>query len=234
MTSFFLGMVLVVGGWWLVKAFANAQPAKVRGLIRKLGGGAIIAFSGLLALKGQVSMAMPLFLLGLGLMGQQMVFPNGMPWQRKTPGQNSRVATSLLAMELEHDTGRMDGEVRVGPFKGRRLSSLTLEETQRLHAQAAGTPDQSRALLEAWIERTHPDWRERWNGAARGQSHGPSPKMTRDEALAILGLKGKVTSDDIRAAHRRLMKTAHPDLGGSDYLAAKINEAKEFLLQDGP
>jgi hypothetical protein len=137
-------------------------------------------------------------------------------------------------MELEHDSGRMDGEVLAGPFKGRRLSSLSLEETQRLHAQAAGTPDQSRALLEAWIERSHPEWREAWNGAARSQSHGPSPKMTRAEALAILGLKGKVSADDIRAAHRRLMKTAHPDLGGSDYLAAKINEAKEFLLQDGP
>jgi hypothetical protein len=232
--NFIIGLVLVVGAWWLVKTFANAQPAKVRGLVRKIGGGAVIAFAGLLALKGRVDMAMPLFALGLGLMGQQMIFPNGMPWQRKTPGQSSRVATSLLAMELEHDSGRMDGEVLAGPYKGRRLSSLTLEEAQRLHAQAAGTPDQSRALLEAWIERTHPEWRERWNGAARGQAPGPSPKMTRDEAMAILGLKGKVTQDDVRAAHRRLMKTAHPDLGGSDYLAAKINEAKEFLLQDGP
>lgn len=234
MTNFIVGLVIVVGGWWLVKAFANAQPAKVRNLIRKIGGGAMIAFSGLLALKGQINLAMPLFLLGLGLMGQHMVFPNGMPWQRKTPGQTSRVATALLAMELDHDSGRMDGDVLVGPFKGRRLSSLTLPEAQRLHAEAAGMADQSRALLEAWIDRTHPDWREKWNGAARGAPAGPSPKMTRPEALAILGLKAGATPDEVRAAHRRLMKTAHPDLGGSDYLAAKINEAKEFLLQAGP
>ena len=234
MTNFIIGIVIVVGGWWLLKAFANAQPAQVRGLVRKIAGGAIIAFSGLMALKGQINLAMPLFLLGLGLMGQQMVFPNGMPWQRKSPGQSSRVATSLIAMELEHDSGRMDGEVLTGPFKGRRLSSLSLEETQRLHAQAANMADQSRALLEAWIERTHPDWREKWNGAARSQQgHGTSPKMTRPEAPAILGLKHGAGTADIRTAHRRLMKAAHPDLGGSDYLAAKINEAKEFLLQDG-
>jgi hypothetical protein len=137
-------------------------------------------------------------------------------------------------MELEHDSGRMDGEVLAGPFKGRHLSSLTLAETQRLHAQAAGMPDQSRALLEAWIERTHPEWREQWTSTGRAQPPAASPKMTRDEAMAILGLKGSFTADDVRAAHRRLMKTAHPDLGGSDYLAAKINEAKEFLLQAGP
>jgi hypothetical protein len=234
MTSFFLGLVLVVGAWWLLKAFANAQPAKVRGLVRKVGGGAIIAFSGFLALKGQISTAMPLFLFGLGLMGQQMMFPNGMPWQRKTPGQKSRVATGLLAMELEHDSGTMDGEVLAGPFRGRRLSSLTLAEAQRLHAETVGIPDQSRALLEAWIERTHPEWREVWNAGARAQTSAPTPRMSRAEALAILGLKDGASAGDVRSAHRRLMKTAHPDLGGSDYLAAKINEAKEFLLQDGP
>jgi len=234
MTSFILGLALVIGAWWMIKAFANAQPAKVGGLIRKMGGGAIMAFSGFLMLKGQINTAIPLFLFGLGLMGQQMVFPNGMPWQRKSPGQTSRVATGLLAMELEHDTGKMDGEVLVGPFKGRRLSALTLAEAQRLHAEAAGMPDQSRALLEAWIERTHPEWREMWNAGARAQTSAPAPKMTRAEALAILGLKDGASAGDIRSAHRRLMKTAHPDLGGSDYLAAKINEAKEFLLQDGP
>jgi len=128
----------------------------------------------------------------------------------------------------------VDGAVLAGPFKGRRLSSLSLAEAQSFHAQCASTADQSRALLEAWIERTHPEWREQWTRSARSAPPGPSPKMTRAEALAILGLKDGASKDEIRAAHRRLMKAAHPDLGGSDYLAAKINEAKEFLLQDGP
>ena len=124
----------------------------------------------------------------------------------------------------------MEGEVLAGPYRGRRLSSLTLAEAQALHAQCAAAPDQSRALFEAWIERTHPEWRQQWNSGAGRSAATSSPKMTRAEALAILGLKEGASADDIRAAHRRLMKTAHPDLGGSDYLAAKINEAKEFLL----
>jgi curved DNA-binding protein CbpA len=56
--------------------------------------------------------------------------------------------------------------------------------------------------------------------------------MNRDEALAVLGLKNGATADTIRAAHRRLMKELHPDRGGSDYLAAKVNQAKDVLLQD--
>ncbi len=235
MTSFLLGLAIVIGGWYVIKAFANTQPAQIRGLTRKIAGGAIIAFSGFLALRGAFNLAMPLFVLGLGLMGQQMAFPNGMPWSRKSPGQVSRVSTSMLAMELDHDSGRMDGEVLAGAFKGRRLSSLTLPDAQRLHAECARATDQSRALFESWIERTHPDWRDKWNATAgaQGQAAGTSTRMTRQEALAILGLKEGASTEDIRAAHRRLMKTAHPDMGGSDYLAAKINEAKELLLQSG-
>lgn len=234
MVNFIIGALIVFGGWWLVRSFANAQPSQVRALIRKVAGGALIAFSGFLALRGGMQLAMPLFLLGLGLMGQQYVFPNGMPWQRKTPGQTSRVTTSLLAMTLDHDTGQMDGEVLDGPCKGRRLSSLSLDEVRQLHVRCAAAGDQSRALLEAWIARVHPEWRDRWaaGSASGGPAATPSGRMSRKEALAILGLKEDAGPEDIRAAHRRLMKTVHPDRGGSDYLAAKINEAKDFLLQE--
>jgi len=226
-----LGLVIVVGGWYLIKSFANAQPAKARGLIRKIGGVAVMAFGAFMMVKGEINVAIPMFMLGLGLMGQQAMFPNGMPWQRKTPGQASKVSTSIIAMQLDHDTGRMEGEVLSGAYKGRKLSSLTLPEAQALHAQCAAAPDQSRALFESWIERTRPEWRAAWNSRAGRAAATTSQKMTRGEALAILGIKEGATEDDIRAAHRRLMKTAHPDLGGSDYLAAKINEAKEYLLQ---
>jgi hypothetical protein len=233
MANFLLAAVIVFGGWWLIRAFANAQPAQVRGLSRKVAGGALIALSGFLALRGAMNVAMPVFLLGLGLMGQQMAFPNGLPWTRKTPGQRSKVATSLLAMELDHDSGQMNGEVLQGPFKGRKLGTLSLAEMRGLHAQCAGVSDQSRALLEAWIDRARPEWRAQWNGqGGESASSVASSTMKRGEALAILGLKEGAGADDIRAAHRRLMKTAHPDLGGSDYLAAKINEAKDLLLQD--
>ncbi len=232
MLNFLLGVVIVFGGWWLVRGLANAQPAQVRGLMRKVAGGGLIALSGVLALRGGFNLAMPVFLLGLGLMGQHMVFPNGMPWQRKSEGQKSKVATSLLAMELDHDSGQMDGEVLAGAFKGRKLHSLSLEEMRGFHAQCTGVNDQSRALLEAWIDRVRPEWRAQWNGQGASTAATASGRMLRKEALAILGLKENASPDEVRAAHRRLMKTAHPDLGGSDYLAAKINEAKELLLQE--
>ncbi len=233
MANFVVGLVIVFGGWWLLKSFANAQPAQIRGLTRKVAGGALMAVSGFLALRGAMNVAMPLFVLGLGMFGQQMVFPNGMPWNRKSAGQRSTVSTSLLAMELDHDSGTMDGEVLKGPLKGRTLASLSLEEAKRLHADCARSPDQSRALLEAWVERVRPEWRGQWNAQDATAASATSHRMTKKEALAILGIKDGASSEDVRAAHRRLMKTVHPDLGGSDYLAAKINEAKEFLLQAG-
>ena len=54
--------------------------------------------------------------------------------------------------------------------------------------------------------------------------------MSKQEAYQVLGLAPGATEEDIRAAHHRLMRTAHPDAGGSDWLAARINMARDVLL----
>jgi DnaJ homolog subfamily C member 19 len=57
-----------------------------------------------------------------------------------------------------------------------------------------------------------------------------SGTMTREEAYQVLGVHPGASEDDIRAAHRRLMQGAHPDRGGSDWLASRINQARDVLL----
>ena len=54
--------------------------------------------------------------------------------------------------------------------------------------------------------------------------------MSPDEAREVLGLKPGHTKEDVIQAHRRMMQKAHPDRGGSNYLAAQINKAKDTLL----
>ena len=126
----------------------------------------------------------------------------------------------------------MDGDILQGPLKGRRLSDLSPGELQSLHRLCAAAGDQSRPLFEAWLDRSRAGWREQWGSSQRQGSAVSAGRMSGKEALAVLGLKDGAASADIRAAHRRLMKEFHPDHGGSDYLAAKINEAKDVLLQD--
>ncbi|MGE0238196.1 MAG: molecular chaperone DnaJ [Parvibaculaceae bacterium] len=230
MQNLVIALVIAVGGYWLLRQFVSTPSTQVAGVARKAGGFALIAIAGFLTLRGAFNAAIPLFVLGLGLLGKSGLFPGGFPWGQKSAGQRSRVATSLLAMELDHDTGRMEGTVLAGPFKGRLLSALGDGELRQLHQQCTAVNDQSRPLLEAWLDRSKVGWREAWQAGPRGNSGAPSGAMSRAEALAVLGLKEGATADDVRAAHRRLMKEFHPDHGGSDYLAAKINQAKDVLL----
>jgi hypothetical protein len=231
MLNLIIALVVVFGGLWLIRQFAKTTPGQAAGLTRKLAGGALIALSGLLALRGLSTYAVPLFALGLGLLGQSSVFPNGFPWNKKSAGQKSRVATGILAMELDHDTGTMTGTVLSGPFKGASLEEMNPTDLLSLYDLCARASDQSISLLEAWLDRNKPEWRESWTGADKAKQTGTSV-MSRDEALSVLGLKTGATSEDIKNAHRRLMKDFHPDRGGSDYLAAKINQAKDILLHD--
>ena len=149
----------------------------------------------------------------------------------RQPGGYSHVRSAALEMELDLDTGAMNGLVLAGTFEGHELDALDQSELLRLHTELSGDPE-SLGLLEAYLDRRAPDWRaglDMDGGAGLGASPG-SGAMTQKEAYEVLGLAPGASETEIREAHRRLMKRMHPDAGGSAFLAGRINEAKAVLL----
>ena len=153
---------------------------------------------------------------------------------RKSSGQKSEVRTECLKMVLDHDSGRMEGECLKGRFGGRALSSLRRDELLELLKELRATDHQGALLIEAYLDRRSPGWRDRRSDdAARERPRQPRAsrgRMTIEEAYEVLGLKATAKEKEIRAAHRRLMMKFHPDQGGSTYFACRINEAKDVLL----
>lgn len=144
-------------------------------------------------------------------------------------GQTSTVETALLRMQLAHDTGDLQGEVLEGAYKGWRLADMNREQLEELMAYCHSHDDESVRLLDSYLQQRFPGAGP--FGQGRQSSERPdSSGFTREEALKILGLEEGASREDIVAAHRKLMQKLHPDRGGNDYLAAKINQAKDFLL----
>lgn len=145
-------------------------------------------------------------------------------------GQASSVQSRYIRMTLVHDSGDIDGEVLEGQFKGRALQQLGLEELLQLLRECEDD-EESFALLQAYLDRVYADtWRQQAGAHGQQQTSSGSDEMSREEALQILGLSSDASEEEIIEAHRRLIQKLHPDRGGSAYLAAKINLAKETLL----
>ena len=160
-----------------------------------------------------------------------------------TPGSTSRVETGRLRMTIDHDTGALSGEVLGGAYRGRTLDSLSEAELLALLSECRREDPESARLLEAYLDRrVGAGWRDgdgagdptggaqgTGGGAGTGTGTGDTP-MTAAQALEILGLGPDATREAIVSAHRRLIQKLHPDRGGSGYLAAQINRAKDVLL----
>ncbi|GJL81443.1 MAG: molecular chaperone DnaJ [marine bacterium B5-7] len=149
-------------------------------------------------------------------------------------GRQSNVNTAYLAMTLDHDSGAIEGEILAGDFKGQMLSSLNLAQLLELRDACTGTDQQSVPLIEAYIDQTHgTDWRADEPAGSDGRSGAGSvdDRISDVDALAILGLEEGASIKEIQAAHRRLMQKMHPDRGGSAYLAARINQARDVLIE---
>ena len=143
-------------------------------------------------------------------------------------GQTSTVETEILRMHLDHDSGRLQGEVLRGAFREWRLDEMDRSQLQELFAYCRAEDQDSLQLLESYLQQRFPGAADFGNeNADATDSGGP---MNRAEALAVLGLDDDADEAAIIAAHRTLIQKLHPDRGGNDYLAAKINQAKDFLL----
>lgn len=148
-------------------------------------------------------------------------------------GQASSVTSKYLDMELNHDSGDMNGYVRNGRHAGRKLDDLSLDQLTDLHSTYQSEDIESARLLAAYLDRTNPDWRDdadAYDDQEQSRTSPSNSQMNRAEALRILGLEDPVDVPEIKAAYHRLVGSMHPDRGGSAYLTSKINEARDFLL----
>ncbi len=143
--------------------------------------------------------------------------------------ERSTVESRFVRLWLDHATGEIDGEVLAGDFKGQRLSALPRDQLMRLYHDCRGVDPDSAALLQSYLDRVYGDTWQASSGSETGTRPGPTP-ITADEARQILGLRPGASRAEVMAAHRRLIHKLHPDRGGSDYLAAKINAARAVLL----
>ena len=148
----------------------------------------------------------------------------------RSDGQTSTIRTEYFLMELDHDSGDMDGSILLGSFSQRRLSELALEELLEVLNECQNEPD-SAQVLAAYMDRSYPDWRDILERDAYESSESEA-QIDHKLALEILGLDDPISKEDVVRSHRQLMQKLHPDRGGSDYLAKKINLAKDFLVSE--
>ncbi len=232
MPTILLGLLVLVLLLWGLHTLARTNPRALALSVKTAGGYGALAGAVALAATGRIAIALPLGIAGLALLGWLPGSPAGygQRWN-KSPGQVSRVRTAFIEMELDHDTGRMDGRILAGPREGALLSVL---DVVTLTAMLGDIDEESRALLAAYLDGRDPGWREDAQGDAAsgstGRTTGGGP-MTQEEAYEILGLQPGAAADEIARAHRTLMKKLHPDQGGSTYLAARVNQAKDILLR---
>lgn len=238
MITLMYGLAALAAFWWLMRLFARANPADLSRMVKRVGGGALIALSLLLVMRGRIDMAILTSGFGAWLLGWSLPWARAIPGLggagggTKSKGQVSRVRSAMIEMELSHDTGDMNGTVLAGRFAGRRLDTLDEADLKVLVEEATASDPDGVRLLQAYFDRRFPGWREhaKADGDAGSARDPKAGAMSEEEAYQILGLEPGAGADDVRRAHRNLMKRLHPDQGGSNWLAARVNEAKEILL----
>lgn len=215
---------LIVGA----RFFASANAGQLASSMRWAGVAICVLVALFFTLTGRVVLGLPAIALGLLFLIRALGL-RGPARKRSSNRRQSTVETEYLEMILDHDSGTMAGRVRKGPFAGRELSALEREELLALWRECTARDEQSARVLESFLDRHMAGWRE----AAQAQDDAPkhTGRMSAREARKLLGVGASAGEKEIKEAHRNLMRTHHPDKGGSSEFAARLNEARELLLE---
>lgn len=231
-----LGIAVLIGLYFVIRGLRGTNPRNVRKVLLIVIGIVAVTILGFFAVSGRMGyfgwamLALPLLFRWRAL--TQAMRNMGGP----TPGKNSDIETAYLRMTLEHDSGVLSGTVLQGQFEGRNLEELSFENLLDLLRECRVNDPQSATVLETYLDRVHgADWRgaggdEAAGGQGAGGAAGAGGSMSRDQAYEVLGLQPGASEAEIRDAHRKLLMANHPDKGGSTFLAAQINQAKDVLL----
>lgn len=231
MTYFFIaGAILLaaIAAWQGLRGLGRARMLFV---LRWIAGGGAALIGVLLLLARRIDVAVFFGFIAYTILVRGRIGP--FSFESDTLGRDniSKVRSRYFSMKLDHDTGEVEGRVLAGQFAGADLIDLGEMETRSLIEEVEWDPD-SVSLLESWLDANRAGWREYFEGTAQAEAGGPSAGGDAvAQAYEVLGLKPGATPEEIRAAHRELMKGVHPDHGGSSYLASKINEARDLLLK---
>lgn len=229
MTTALSALLLAGLIWWFSVGPGAKAGQKLSPLARKalgIGAGVLAAF---VMMRGRIDLGIVLGSLSAWMLGVRTMLP---PMFDPFAPRRARVTTPVLDLSVEAATGAAEGTVRQGPHRGRTLASLTPKELFELAGQLVRDGDlRGLGLIEADLDRRAPGWRQHVQADAHARSReARASVMSAQEAYQVLGLQPGAGEAEIRHAHRALIGKIHPDRGGSDHLAALVNQAKEVLM----
>ncbi len=234
--NFVIGLILLFLLLTAIKQFARLDAAAAARIVRH--GGGVIGMIGalLLLLRGRVSLAAAVAGMVASFAGWRTPAAGSSPFRDAgrgaRPGRASSARSAMIEMRLDLDTGAIAGKVLGGSYAGRALETLSRPELINLRQELERDDPEGVNLLEAYLDRRFAGWREADQGESQGRGKGGAGgAMSRKEALEVLGLAEGAGAAEIIRAHRTLMKKFHPDHGGSTALAARVNQAKDVLMQ---
>ncbi|MBM3584188.1 MAG: molecular chaperone DnaJ [Alphaproteobacteria bacterium] len=229
MTYLLLGLGVLVLAVAVATQFQKANPRALAKWLRRAGAAAALALAVYLIVSGRFAHALPALIGGALLLGRLRGLGHRLGGASSSGrgGRTSEVVTSHLRAWLDHDSGEVTGTVLRGAFASRTLVELREDDLVALHAECLREDEEAARLVEAYLDRG--PYGATWRARRGAQDTGGGP-MTAEEARRILGVAPEASPEAIRDAHRKLMMANHPDRGGSVYLAAKINQARDVLL----